>query len=273
MSGVARTSHQFHRAPAPASVRELAVADWQRMRGTWMLPLTVLGPLGVTALGVFDFLLRHKYLLAPYLAGKATGFGVVMNALGMMQVLALGLGAALLASMIVDVEHRSDTWKQFLSLPVSRRTVYVVKFAWVACLLAVSSALMSLGYAALMTWQHLGPIPWRDLANAAALPWVAVLPLLALQLLLSSTMCNQALPLTLGIAAPMFGLGMSPMPVWLPWRLPSQALVSVIGGVISGGPGERLTWLGPQQIVAISVAWVIPLVVVGALLLARREIR
>jgi len=151
--------------------------------------------------------------------------------------------------------------------------VYAVKFAWTAALLAVSSALMAGGYAALMVWLRLGPLPWADLATIAALPWVASLPVLALQLLLSTSMRNQALPLAVGVLAPMFGMGMSSMPAWVPWRLISQAMTVAAGGVVAGSPGASLTWLTPGVIVGTSVAWMVVLVSAGAVLLARREIR
>ena len=262
-------------APAPRRTPVLAylAADWRRMRRTWLLPLTLMGPLGVTLMGVILFLMAGEPRLKGFRAGDLTGWEVVTGELGMVQVLALGLGAALLASMIVDVEHRSDTWKQMLGLPVSRGMVYGVKFAWAAALLAVSSVLMAVGYVALMVWLHLGPLPWAALATIAVLPWVAILPVLAFQLLLSTSMRNQALPLAVGVLAPMFGMGMSAMPAWVPWRLISQAMTVAVGGVVAGGPGESLTWLTPGAIVGLSVAWVVVLVSAGAVLLARREIR
>lgn len=274
MNGYADTARA---AGADPSVRprasSLGHADWQRMRRTWLLPLTVLGPLGVTLLGVILFLLRGEYMLKAYHAGTQTGFQVATSELGMIQVFALGLGAALLASMIVDLEHRSDTWKAMFALPVSRARTYVVKFGWCATLLAVSSALMSVGYAGIMLWQHLGPLPTRELVRIAVLTWVSVLPLLGFQLLLSTAFSNQAFPLAVGILAPLFGMGMSKLPPWTPWRLMTEALVYSVGGVVPGSPGEQLSWFGSPQIVIFGIAEAVLLVAIGAFLLSRREIR
>lgn len=243
------------------------------MRRTWLLPLAVLGPLGVTLLGVILFLMKHDAMLKPYLTGKMTGFEVATGQLGMIHVFSIGLGAALLASMIVDLEHRSDTWKSIFSMPVSRVRVYLAKFGWCALLLAVSSALMSVGYATLMLWQHLGPLPWRDLFVIGAVVWLAAMPLLALQLLLSSAMKNQALPITVGVLAPMFGMGISNLPAWTPWRLMIQALVYACGGPVPGSPDAAMTWYGPGQIALAAGVETVLLVALGAVLLARREIR
>lgn len=260
-------------AATRASLVALVRAEGARVRRTWILPLTVMGPLGVTLLGVILFLLRGEYLVRPVLAGETTGWQVLVNQMGMIQVFSLGLGATLLASMIVDVEHRSDTWKQLFALPVSRTGVYVVKFAWVAALLAVSSLLMAGGYAALMTWQELGPIPWADLFTAAWLPWVACLPLVAFQLLLSARLTNQAVPITAGVLTTIFGMGLSGIPEWLPWRLMTAAMNEAAGVTVAGSASEAATQLGLQGIVIASALWVFGLVMTGAVLMARREIR
>ncbi|KAF0207164.1 MAG: ABC transporter permease [Actinomycetota bacterium] len=273
MSGAVSATRAAAPAAGRASTLALVHADWRRMRGTWLLPLTVLGPLGVTLLGVVLFLLRGEYMVGSFISGEKTGWQVVIDQIDMVHVFAIALGAALIASMIVDVEHRSDTWKQMFGLPVSRARSYAVKFAWGAGLLAVSSALMAVGYAGIMVWQDLGPLPWGNLARVAWMPWVAVLPLFALQLLLSALMKNQALPLAVGIIAPMFGMVMSEIPAWLPWRLVSEAMTVAVGGAGAVGPGETLSGLSPTQIAAASGAWVLVFVTVGAVVLARREIR
>lgn len=265
-AGVARASAYG------TSLGALAAADWRRIRHTWLLPLTVMGPLGVTLMGVILFLLKGEWLLSGFDPAIHSGFGILFEQLGMIQLFALGLGATLIASMIVDVEHRSDTWKAFFALSVRRWKAYVVKFAWSAVLLAAASVLMGLGYAALMVWQDLGPIPWADVARAAALPWVGTLPLLAFQLLVSTSMKNQALPLALGIITPMFGMGMSGMPAWLPWRLPTHGLTLAAGGVTAGSPSEALAWLTAPVLCAVSSASVLVLVALGAALLTRKEI-
>lgn len=265
-AGVARTSAHG------TSFGALVAADWRRIRHTWLLPLTVMGPVGVTLMGVILFLLKGEWLLSGFDPAIHSGFGILFEQLGMIQIFALGLGATLIASMIVDVEHRSDTWKTFFALPVRRWKAYLVKFAWAVALLAVASVLMGLGYAALMVWQDLGPIPWAEVARAVALPWIATLPLLAFQLLVSTSMKNQALPLALGIITPMFGMGMSGMPAWLPWRLPTQGLTLAAGGVTAGSPGDALAWLTAPVLCAVSAASVLVLVTLGAALLTRKEI-
>lgn len=63
------------REPAASPARAagplaLFAAEWRKIQRTWVLPLTVLGPLGVTLMGVIYYFLRPEYVRAA-LAGGA----------------------------------------------------------------------------------------------------------------------------------------------------------------------------------------------------------
>lgn len=60
-------------------------------------------------------------------------------------------------------------------------------------------------------------------------------------------MRNQALPLTVGILAPVFSMGMAQIPPWTPWRLMEQALVYATGGVAPGSPDAALDVVRPDD--------------------------
>lgn len=187
---------------------------------------------------------------------------VIMNAMSIVQMFSLMLGATLLASMLADVEHRSDTWKQLFAMPVSRAGTFTAKYAWLALLLAVASVLMVAGYAAIWLWQGYGALPWADLVRAAALPYLATLPLAAMQLVLSTRAQNQAGPITAGILGPMFAIGGIPLPGWVPWTMPHHSMFAVFH--------KPLEYPQLWQAVAIEV---VVLVALGAVLLSRRDVR
>jgi hypothetical protein len=248
------------RSPGHASLGALLAAEWRKLQRTWTLPLVVLGPLGVTGMGVLFYFLRAD-VIARDLAKGMPPFMLLMNAMSMVQVFSLMLGTALLASQLADVEHRSRTWKQLFAMPVSRPGTFVAKFVWLAGLLAVASVLMVAGYAAIWTWRGYGPLPLPDFARAAALPYLAVLPLAALQLVVSTRIANQAGPLTIGILGTMFAVGGLPMPGWVPWTMPRHALFVVFGKPLQYGA----LW----QAIAVEV---VLLVAAGAIMLTRRDV-
>lgn len=257
------------RAVRSVPVSALVLADWRRLQRTWMVPLTLLGPAGVTLMGVVLFLLRGKWILADFDQTTQSGLTVVAGQLAYVHIFALCLGATLLASMVVDVEHRSDTWKSMFALPVRRWQAYLSKLGWTATLLAASSVLMGLGYAAIVTWQGIGPVEWSQVVRLTAIPWIGTLPLLAFQLLLSTAFRNQAVPLAVGIVTPMFGMGMQAVPYWFPWRLPYVALDA------AGVMRQTIQTTAPTSAHAVTLAAVCVvalLLMAGAAMLERKEI-
>jgi hypothetical protein len=244
-----------------AGATALLTAEWRKMRRTWILPLTFLGPLGVTLMGVIFYYLRGE-IVAKEVARGVPPFMILMNGMALVHIFALMLGTTLLASQLADVEHRSDTWKQLFSMPVSRGGTFAAKLLWLVALLAVASVLMVAGYAAIWVWKGYGAIPWTDFARVATFPYLAVLPMAALQLLWSVRSANQAMPMTAGILGTMFSMGAFPIPPWTPYAMPHHALFTVFG--------KPLAY--PQLWQAVAVETVL-LGVAGAVLLSRTEIR
>lgn len=265
---VTGTGH-LHGAGRSIAWRALAAADRRRIKGTWILPLTVMGPAGVTLLGVVLFMLRGEWILSGYDPAVHSGLGIVAGQLGFVHVFALCLGATLLASMVADVEHRADAWKSTFALPVRRWKAYLTKFVWTAGLLGISSFLMGLGYAAIVIWQGIGPVPWDGVLKLVSLPWIGTLPLVAFQLLVSVALKNQAVPLALGIITPMFGMGMRDLPLWLPWRLPSVALE---GAAVSGQLADAATRVPASVIAAAALCGAVLLLGAGAVMIERKDI-
>jgi len=237
---------------------KLLGSDLIKYRRTWVLPLTFLGPFGFVLMGIIMFAMSRDWMntlikrQGPWLA--------VMDNLGMLEIAAIALGVALLASMVFDVEHRSSAWKQLFALPVSRSGVYLTKLVVVVGLIFLASVLASAGTAGLWLWMDLGALPWRKLGLLALVPWVAAFPLIAFQGLLSAHIRNQAIALTLGVAGTVVAL-MADMPAWLPWALPGDAMTWVVSG---DGDVWRILGLSCAAGVAIAVA--------GALSFARRDV-
>lgn len=235
-------------------------ADALKIKRTWMAPLAVLGPLAVTLLIVVDYLLRIDWMRQA--AAEKGGWIVLMNEVGLIQVAAMTLGVGLLASMVFDVDHRADAWKQLFALPLSRIAAYLSKVATVAALMLGACVLMVIGVIGLWTWQGYGPLPWADLGRLLGMSWVSILPVLSIQAVLSAHVKNQAVAITAGVAGSIFSLFGDQVTGWIPWALPAEAIRYVISG--TGDPGA---------ILAFSAVWTIGVVVVGAAVFARRDVK
>jgi len=213
-------------------------ADFLKIRRKMIWALVLIAPAGVVALQALNFGLRYDYLTKLYADDLWQG---VMTNVQLMGASALLLGIAILASMLAGVEHHTNAWKQLLALPVSRWSVFAAKFALCAILLLASCALLAAGTVALGVALGFG---WDfsvvALAKTAFYPFIASMPLLALQLWLSVTMHNQAIPLTIGIAGTVLSMFAFRFPDWFIWKWPlleNDALkpeYSVMAGAIVG---------------------------------------
>lgn len=237
----------------------LLLSDAIKHRRTWVVPLTFLGPFGLVLMGVIDFALRPEWFEAEVV--RSGPWVTVMNQIGMLDLAAIVLGVALLVSMVFDVDHRSLAWKQIFALPVSRVGVYLTKLLVAALLMGLASALAAAGTAGIWMWLELGPLPWARLGLLAVVPWVAALPLIAFQGLLSAHIRNQAIALTAGVAGVVMALFGATLPKWAPWAPPVDSMTWLTRG-------EGSVW----QILGYACVTAVVLAGAGALAFARRDV-
>jgi hypothetical protein len=105
---------------------------------------------------------------------------------------------AVFASMVCRFEHGGGGWKQLLSLPLSRTSLYAAKLTMIMALVGLTQLLFGgalLGVGAVQDMN--GPIPWSMIAQSLLAGWVACLPLAALQLMVSFLWSSFAAPLAL----------------------------------------------------------------------------
>lgn len=199
-------------------IARILAADFLKIRRKMIWGLAFLGPFGVVALQAINFGLRYDYMTKKYAANLWEG---MLDNIQYLSVPALLFGITLVTSMIAGIEHQMNAWKQLLALPVSRRSVFTAKFVLCLALLFVSCALLA-GGSMLLGWA-LGfgtDFPYGAIAKIALLPLIAAMPVLALQLWLSITMRNQAIPLTVGIVGTVLTMFARVLPDWVIWKWP-----------------------------------------------------
>ncbi|MBE1557152.1 ABC transporter permease [Sporosarcina limicola] len=115
-------------------------------------------------------------------------------------ILFLPLLTGIFSSFICRYEHVGGGWKQLLSLPVSRRNVYLVKILIVSLLIAVTQILFITGLF-FIGWMKGYPadIPWGTISTSVIGGWIACLPLIALQMFVSVAWSSFAAPLAVNV--------------------------------------------------------------------------
>src|ERR1700730_12859343 len=166
-------------------------SDWIKLRRTWISFLTYLGPFGIVALTWLHYVLAHYQVNAGQDDWQKLLFGT-----SILTVFSLLLVMALVASIYLGIEHQGSSWKQLLALPISRVKLYLGKFIWLTIMLARSSFLLMIGIVLLgkIVGIH-APVPWKLILINGFAPFLAALPILALQVYLSTVFSNQAFPI------------------------------------------------------------------------------
>ncbi|MFB6466297.1 ABC transporter permease [Cytobacillus sp. Hz8] len=213
-------------------------SDFIKIRRKGIIFLMILGPVGVIGLEAVNFILRYDYLTKEY--EKDLWRGLIDDA-QFLAVPTLVIGLTIIISMIANIEHQTNSWKQLLALPISRWKVFTSKFTLAFVLLCTSSILLAVGTVVLGYVLQFGTdIPFSYLIRMCFYPFLAAMPFIALQMWLSIMIQNQAIPLTIGILGTALSLYGSALPDWVPYKWPTlindwnEPLYSVVAGIFVG---------------------------------------
>lgn len=217
-------------------------ADWIKMKRTWVVWLTLLGPIFMIFAQSVNYGVRADFLLKYGWEGENSLFFWIFALLS----LTLMLGSCILAAMMAGHEHDANAWKQIFALPVSRWQLFISKAIWLCTFVGISVILTILSMGIFGVVVGLAqPIPWVNLTKLIVYPYLATIPVLAIQLGLSLNMKNQAVPIIIGVVGsilgPLFASDSYPYLHWIPLGYPSLAsithnpeagLVALYGGLV-----------------------------------------
>lgn len=244
-------------------------AEWLKHRRTFTRQLVLLAPLGLTLLPLVLALLHDSL---------RTWEMVLATTYNWWTVLAVPIGGALLAALSAWQDERWGGWRAMRVRPTAPAALFGAKFA----VLAIHTLLASLLLMLLTFGQGLvlasGPVPWVKLVTGALLPWVAALPVLALQLWVAS-ITNFAVSTLLGVVGFVVGVATAKDPTWVyvPWAWAVRITVPVLGVHPNGIPlssGDPLLDLGVVSMaVGLALAATVVVGALGALWITRREVK
>ncbi|WP_249871977.1 ABC transporter permease [Oceanobacillus saliphilus] len=215
-------------------IKKLLSSDFLKIKrkGFWFL--TFLGPFGVVALQMVNYGVRKDYLLQQ----SDNDWDYYLLNVSTFTPLALVLGIVILTSFMASLENETNAWKQLISLPVSKMSVYLSKFTVLAFLLLISSFILMLFTLAYGVFLDLGEeISYFELFKFSFYPYFAGLPILALQLWIATVSQNQGIPITIGILGVIFTYSAFILPDWMIWKWPSlinewnEPIINVLLGI------------------------------------------
>lgn len=112
----------------------------------------------------------------------------------------LPLLTGVFAAFVCRYEHIGGGWKMVLAMPVTRTSVYMVKFLLVLGLLALTQLLFMGGLLLIGEIKgYSGEIPWGMVLKSIWGGWVACMPLAALQMFVSVAWSSFAAPMAVNV--------------------------------------------------------------------------
>lgn len=198
-------------------IGKLITADFLKIKRKGLWFLTFLGPFGVVALQMVNYGFRKDYLLEQ----SENDWNFYLLNINAFTSLALVLGIAILTSFMASIENETNAWKQMITLPVSKMNVYLSKFTVLASLLFISSCLLmvfTFGYGLFLNFEE--QVPYFALFQFSFYPYLASLPVLALQLWIATVSQNQAVPITTGVLSVLLTYNAPALPNWAIWKWP-----------------------------------------------------
>ena len=181
-------------------------SEWLKQRRSLAAWMVLVGAFFTPAIIIVARLVQHEAL--PELYAAADFWPVLWrSAWESAAIFFLPMGAVLATSLIVQIEYRNNAWKQVHALPLGLATIYFSKLAIIVMMLVQFLALFNLGIwlsAALPAWlladvaMPAAPIPFAKFLYDDLRFFLACLPIVALQYLLSLRFANFMVPVGIG---------------------------------------------------------------------------
>jgi ABC-2 type transport system permease protein len=243
-------------------------SEWIKHRRSATRVLVVLAPLVLAA----------YFPLVALLGDSDADWRLFLNAVyNWWCVLWIPMGAAILTALAAAREARSGAWRSLRARPSSPATLYGAKLA-VLSLHALLCALVLLAVALLAGVAAFGAaVPWGNLLLGALLPWVAALPLLAIQLWVATAL-GPAASVALGVVGFLPGALVAETGSWayVPPSWPVRVAIPVVGFHANGTPleaGSPLRDLPVAPVLLLALATFVAVGALGALWFTRKEVR
>jgi hypothetical protein len=190
--------------------RKRSLSSWLVLVGSFFTPLIIIAAR----------LVRHERLAKLY-ASDSFWTALWKNSWESMAIFFLPMGAILLTALVAQIEFKNNAWKQVHALPISVATIFFSKLAVVFLMMLQFFVLFNVGiYLSAVVPSLLvsgvsypsAPIPYATFGAENLRYFVDVLPIIALQFLISVRFRNFLVPVGFGFVAWVGALAV------LPWK-------------------------------------------------------
>ncbi|WP_068982933.1 ABC transporter permease [Lysinibacillus xylanilyticus] len=213
-------------------MKNILWADKIKLKRSSLLIIVPLVPLLIIAYELVNLTYRAEFVekqAEMFGAGSMWMYLIYDNSL--LFGLGFPLAVTLAASVIANIEHQANGWKQTLSMPIARGKIYLSKFTWLTISLFLSTTIFLIGMVFLgkvLSFEE--DIPWGLLIGDCYGMLITVLPIMAFQFWLSMSIKNQAFSILIGSVSSIMGLFLAAAQTtrWLPFAYPIQSSTVIL---------------------------------------------
>lgn len=213
-------------------MKNILWADQLKLKRSSLLIIVLLVPLLILAYELVNFTYRAEFVeKQAEMFGADSMWMYLLYDNSLLFGLGFPLAATLVASVIANIEHQANGWKQTLSMPLSRGKIYLSKFTWLTLSLFLSTTIFLIGMVFLgKVLGFEGDTPWGLLIGDCYGMLLTVLPIMAFQFWLSMTVKNQAFSILIGSVSAIMGLFLAAAQTtrWLPLAYPVQSSTVIL---------------------------------------------
>lgn len=196
-------------------ILRLLLADWLKLK-----KIPVWGTIIIGCLGLSVVVAVQSYFWSDKI-NESKGIFIVAI-LNLFLHFTFMVISTLLSSIIAGNEHDSNAWKKIFSLPVSKAQIFFSKTLLVIILLVITDFFILLGSVTIWSlFSGFNQIIWILILKQIIFSFLAALPTIAIQLWLSLSIKNQAIPILIGVIGAVSSLFLarssSIMVNFLPW--------------------------------------------------------
>ncbi|SFJ59468.1 ABC transporter permease [Thermoflavimicrobium dichotomicum] len=234
---------------------DVIITDWIKIRRSvvWWIMLAV--PIFISIIGVNNYMEHLDVFQKENLLGWMGAWTQVEFLYGMVL---LPIVISVYVSLLCRYEHLGGGWKQMLSYPITRTSVYLSKMVWSMILVGLTNVVMLVVFLALGSiWGVQGEIPWSTFLTMMINGWIATFTLIAIQLWVSTQWDNFSVPIILNFifVFPNIFISNTKMGMFFPWSQPVYAMT----------PADRLEYVQPLPYFYLAVCLGFLIFIIGGL--------
>lgn len=195
-------------------------SEWLKKKNTLAYWMVIAGAFFTPAIIIIIRLLQQEPAVALY-ADPSFWQLLWKSSWESMAIFLLPMGTILATSLVTQIEYGNNAWKQLHALPLDLSTIFISKLAVILLMLAQFLLLFNIGIylSALVPYLLLsdvpypaGPFPAMPFLRETGLYFIACLPIVAMQYLISLHFRNYLVPIGIGFLCWLAALAA------LPWR-------------------------------------------------------